>query len=377
MLINASTVPDCPASGIDQLHPDWNTLRICEYCPDHACVMCRVSDSSSGKPVFTRCPRTHLARTLLEAGEKHGILFTVGFELEVMFLDASHTPPVPFDDTLGGWSIAAGLRNDCVTLVQEIIMVLQKSAIGVQQFHTEGQMGQFEIVLDPSDPMDAIDSLVYAHETIKTLSAKKNVKATMIPKPGSQKDSLGCHAHLSLSPFTQHEDHFLAGILQCLPAICVFGMPSYDSYFRVQDFKNMTGVWVSWGTQNGDVPVRKISGGHWEFRFIDATTNMYLTLASIISAGMLGISEKQGLRWNDCREFTSDIEQERRIAMGIDMPLPRTLKQALELLKYDNILDRLLGKDMIGRYIAVKETEEQFMSNLTEAERRAFALNFF
>jgi hypothetical protein len=43
-----------------------------------------------------------------------------------MFLDASHTPPVPFDDTLGGWSIAAGLRNDCVALVQEIIMVLQK-----------------------------------------------------------------------------------------------------------------------------------------------------------------------------------------------------------------------------------------------------------
>jgi len=59
MLVNNTQIASIEASGLDQLHPDWNSLRLCSYCPGYAIVMCFVSRDGP-QANFDHCPRTLL-----------------------------------------------------------------------------------------------------------------------------------------------------------------------------------------------------------------------------------------------------------------------------------------------------------------------------
>lgn len=112
----------------------------------------------------------------------------------------------------------------------------------------------------------------------------------------------GLHAHFSIidaQPATS--DAFLAGILARIPALCAFGLASFDSYARLGDMRGTMGTRVAWGTEQKDLAIRKIKDRtvYWEIRCIDATANMYLTIAAFITAGCRGVREKEPLRWKD------------------------------------------------------------------------------
>jgi glutamine synthetase len=64
-----------------------------------------------------------------------------------------------------------------------------------------------------------------------------------------------------------------------MAALCAFGMPNFDSYVCVAHDK--AGVWIGFGTENRDLPVRKITDEHREFRFADCTANFYLFMAAV------------------------------------------------------------------------------------------------
>lgn len=226
--------------------------------------------------------------------------------------------------------------------------------------------------------MKAIDALMIAQETIRIICIRRNLRASMTPKPVFTGPQNGCHVHLSLNPAPKAAS-FLAGILEKLKALCAFGMPNYDSYYRVVG--EGSGMWVGWGTENRDLPIRQISSNHWEFRFVDATANMYLFIAGILSAGMDGIHRRRQLTIIDCPVLPSEHSMKEATRLlgecGITETMPLKLETSSELAEKDIDMRDWFGEELLAQYVKVKSKEIEYFSKMSEEERRQKFLTYF
>lgn len=91
----------------------------------------------------------------------------MGFEIELILLDQGNEVYQPLD-RLNGYARLAGLRGETLHLIEEILDALKRSHVPVHQYHAEAGE-QLEIALAPEPAMKAIDSLVTAFETIRTI----------------------------------------------------------------------------------------------------------------------------------------------------------------------------------------------------------------
>lgn len=378
-----SKPPKSFPSGMDVvvlgLRPDCRSLRVCGFKPNHASVMCFVEQKNG--PVEEEddlCPRSFLI-TLLDRFERDwstkngGIL--AGFEIEFMLLDQDFQPLDDLD-RLNCYQTTSGLRGKTLDIIEEIVRCLEKSSIKIHHFHTEIR-DQIEIALAPQPLLHAIDSLVLAQETIRTIFVRHNIRATMTPKPLFDGATNGIHLHMSLEHLRLEEtEQFLAGIMNNMRALCAFGMASFDSYARI--IPNAAGVWSGWGTENRDLPVRRIHEHHWEFRMLDATANPYLFAAALLLSGYTGIRWAIELDRNDCRIFPHKMDPEMGDEThGLIEKMPTSLREALESLKMDDNM-RASGNEKIWRsYIEVKETEVEMFERATPEERRLRYLEYF
>jgi glutamine synthetase len=364
-----------PRGGVAKLYPDWSSLRACPYAPKTADVMCFVREQFDAMD-FLRDPRTILSSAVSYADRHNGIQALVGFEIEFWLLEPSTTPPTPIQNGKECWSLA-GLRGPPNLLLQETVLSLESAGIVVLQYHTENADGFFEIVTGPLPPVQAVDALYYSIETIKTIAMRHNLRATVFPKPSGVNVFAGAHAHISISPVDQ-EEKFLAGILGRLPQICAMGMPNIDSYHRVRDLAQTTGVWVGYGTEFRDIPVRKICRGRWEIRCVDGTTNMYLTLASVLGSGCAGMDKDEALTWKDCQTSPSLMDQQKRLMYGITTKLPQSLKEALTALKDGaHLMEEFMGKEFLEKWLHHKTKEEEYCAGISEEERTKMYLRMF
>ena len=369
-MVDGSPLNTYEASGTNHLWPDWASLRLINFraAPNdkrrnndyyYASVMCSLLESSLRCPDMgsRRCPRTLLQRVLERVKAQHGIAFLVGFETEFIIASRDSEGKLCPGHVNPGRNSVAGIQGPGFRYVEEAVRELQDLGVEVQQFHAEGYHGQYEISTGPLPPMAAVDALVAVRDTVKTVCARyENVIATLHPKPFTSHPASAAHAHISLvGPDTEkEEEHFIAGILRRLPALCAFSMANFDSYRR----RTEAGQWVSWGTQSRDVPLRKISRGHWEIRSADATANTYLFLAAYLAAGLLGIRDRERLVWKDSTSWSSDYSAAQREALNIDTAMPSSLIEALDALTEDlHGLDDVLGRDIITQYAYLKERE--------------------
>ncbi|OIW35447.1 glutamine synthetase/guanido kinase, partial [Coniochaeta ligniaria NRRL 30616] len=338
-----------PRAGAAKVYPDWTSLRPCRFAPGHAQVMCYISEEYDGL-FFEADPRSLLRRSIFRAEAVHRREVLVGFETEFFLLDPLSTPPTPIQNGNNCWSMA-GLRGKHLETLEQIVRVLEESNVPVQQFHTENAHGFFEIATSPMSPMEAVDALIYTHETIKTIAIAHGFQATVFPKPSDVDVFAGMHAHVSITP-THEEDAFLAGVLQLLPEISVLGMPNFDSHVRLRELSQTTGEWVSWGTEFRDVPVRKICPGHWEIRCIDGTANMYLVLGAVLGAGCAGLEEKTRLTWKDCQTSPGLMSRGARLDYGVTTMLPKSLKDGLDILRNPaSGLEKICHRGFIDKWV--------------------------
>ncbi|KUJ22223.1 glutamine synthetase/guanido kinase [Mollisia scopiformis] len=376
--LNAPYVPESgrlPRPGAAKVHPDWDSLRLCKFAPSHAQMICYISEEYDGS-FFENDPRTILQKSIIRAESYNSRKVLVGFETEFFLLNPSTTLPTPIQNGNNCWSMA-GLRGKHLAALEQMVRVLEQSGIPVQQFHTENTNGFFEIATSPMSPMEAVDALIYTHETIKTIAVAHGFQATVFPQPSDVEVFAGMHAHVSITP-ADDEDAFLAGMLQLLPEIMVLGMSNYDSHVRLRELSQTTGEWVSWGTEFRDVPVRKISSGHWEIRCIDGTANMYLVLGAILGAGCKGLEEKARLKWKDCQSSPGLMTEETRLDYGVATRLPKSMKDGLETLKNGaDGLQKICSRGFIDKWTHFKGKEEEACSQMTKADRRAVFLTIY
>lgn len=356
------------------LHPDWSSLRRCGFKTDHAAVMGFVDQKDAGTR-FDKCPRKLLVQALQRLEKVWGAEVLIGFEIEFVLLGGSNSVIEPMD-RLNGYSRTAGLRDETLDLVEEIVDALKRSSMSIHHFHAEVQ-DQLEIALNPEPALEAVDSLVLAQEAIRTICVRRNLKATMTPKPIMTGPSNGLHLHLSLNDNLDRtlEDNFLAGVLNHMGSLCAFGMANHDGYVR--SVSDAAGAWIGFGTDNRDLPVRKIDDWRWEFRMMDGTANPYLFVGAVLLAGLSGLEEMTELVWKDCKLFPDLMDDKKRIEYGINKSMPVSLEEALDCLKSDDSENTWYAEDLLKWYISVKDKEVEEFGKMTDEQRRLRFLEYF
>ncbi|KAF9457970.1 glutamine synthetase guanido kinase [Collybia nuda] len=316
------------------------------------------------------CPRTLLGRIIDEAKNAHATEFLVGFETEFIMLKSTN-PVVP--SNIHQWSSTSALLlgSPEANILTEIGDSLRASGIPLQLLHAEAAPGQYEVVTGPLSPLDAADTLIFTREIITHVAAKHGLHVTFAPRPFMNSTGSSTHAHVSVhSPkstkiadgLSTHERAFLAGVLEHLPAVAAFTLPTYASYKRVADGSWSGGTYVSYGTENREAPVRLTnsaspSSRRFELRFIDGTANPHLALAAVLGSALVGIRDNLVLESQDCKEKSAaEMTGEERLAMGITKRLPLGVEEAAKNLRDDKVLTEVMGEDMVRAFLSVSKT---------------------
>ncbi|KAG4438592.1 hypothetical protein IFR05_005916 [Cadophora sp. M221] len=372
-LLDGSLLIDEIQSGIDQMWPDWSSIRINSYHSNTASVMCFVEEGEQEEGMaFRRCPRSRLRDVSLAAKTKHNIDLLVGMEIEFFIIEEVNGIVAPVKTVPHVYSTAS-MRNKYIPILEEIVHAFQQAGIQVRQFHSEGDSGCYEISTEPLPPLKSADALYFCHETIRGICAQHGLRATMFPKPFEKHSVVGSHYHLSISQ-KEKEDSFLAGMLASWRGLAAFYQPNYDSNSRLRP-----GERITWGVENKTASIRKFRSGHWELRGPDSTANTYLALMAIITAGLTAVDSGRELKMKNVTKimFAAPLDDKEAKKMGVVDLQPRTLKEAVESLDADEILKEAIGPEVIDKYINVKTKEEAKMSQMVPSERRMLAMALF
>jgi glutamine synthetase len=368
-----ATAPDCFSADLERwaMHPDWTSLRICGFRPNHASVMCFLKKVEPHcENGFAKCPRGALQRALDAFGDSTQIL--LGYEIEFVLLGEDLELEKSLD-RVAGFATMAGLRGFRVRLMEDICAALDRSGVGVHDFHTEIP-DQLEITLLPMSPMQAVDNLYLAQEAIRTVAISYKVKASLAPRPVFNGPQNGLHVHLSLNPLPANAKSFLQALLENIKALCAFGMAHVDSYVRVMG--DGAGCFIGWGTENRDLPIRRITDDHWELRFSDATANQYLFMAAVISTGLEGMKNNVQLQYKDCTEVRRNWTKEKLKDLNMS-DMPKRLEDTIDAAMDSEILSKNMGKEVLTSYVEVKKKEVEKFEAVSDDERRKRYIAFF
>ena len=95
--------------------------------------------------------------------------------------------------------------------------------------------------------------------------------------------------------------HFVAGVLEHLPALLALTCPSVNSYRRLQPH-SWSSAYTIWGPDNREAAVRipstfasdRTGSTNAELKAADASSNPYLALGGLLAAGLDGVTRKLG-----------------------------------------------------------------------------------
>jgi glutamine synthetase len=171
------------------------------------------------------------------------------------------------------------------------------------------------------------------------------------------------HAPGELMDLSKPAQHFVAGVLHHMPAICAITAPSPVSYLRLvpnawaptvidlvrQDRGASLRICPVFAATGPDEVTRQF---HVEFRVTDAAASPYLALGAVIFAGVEGI--RQALPFPT--------------AGGTPASLPRSLPEALDRFAADQTVAQWFGPTHFDAYLRFKRVEAEKMSEYSPAE---------
>ena len=368
------------------LAPDLSTLTLNKGIPSPSATVQNwwMQDRLNNTNHLEGCPRWTLESLAGSLKSEFGITMLMGFEVEIVFMrpvfdekKSTYTDFLPLH-TVHSWSNMTYQQIEVLPMIEEIVDALAKIDIHVPQFHAEAAPGQWEFPLPCFEPLKAVDVLYKTRSVIHNIAKNHGLKATLYPRPYKFTCGSASHAHFSINgpgdTVAKYADPFLAGVLEHLPGILAFTLPLEESYERV-----MAGIWaggehVTWGTQNREVPLRKIEDGHWEMKTVDGIGNMYFGMAAVLAAGLYGLQQDLDLKHKDCTADPGVMTEEERRAVGITTQLPNTLEKSLFALEKDEVLRRALGTNFVENYIALKKAEMKKLRGFGEEKRRLWLM---
>lgn len=339
--------------------------------PNHKFAISKMV-TSDGNP-WPKCTKSTLIAAVELLKEK-GLNVKAGFELEfVLFTEDAESDEKSFFGRTGQYA-----HHDqfdmCATFIDDLIICLQQMNIIVTLTHAEGGPGQFEIVLQHKDILEATHDLIIARMAVKAIARKHNFIATFVPSCGENLAGSGSHVHLSLEGHFQTYDEvqglkmgvsqtgqsFMAGILNALPWLMFLLNSSPLSYARSQP-QYWVGVYQVWGDNNKEAPIRLVEDrSNFEVKLLDAVSNADLALAGLLLAGLKGIEENASLP-EPCQVDPHTIDAEKRPPL-----LPLSLQKSLQAFKdayEDGQVHKLVNEDLVHDLLILKQVEIDYVES--------------
>ncbi|MEK7165180.1 MAG: glutamine synthetase family protein [Patescibacteria group bacterium] len=360
-------------TGEVHMRADWSTFKPLPYSPTHARVLTDIYD---GEKSWSHCPRSFLRRVIQKAAEMN-LGFMAAFENEFYLLNPEIDPPQPIDQTLFAQTFALDKAH---SILDEITKALSTQEIYPEMLYAESGTGQFEIPVRFTDILKAADQQIIFRETVRAVAQNQGFIASFVPKILVSQGGNGAHLHISLwqknknvtanpngksiSPLTAA---FMAGILHHLPALTAISTPTTNSFKRLKP-RSWSGAYACWGYGNREAAIRipqpaaSQSITNIELKTVDPTCNPYLALGAVITAGLDGISKNMKLCESVQLDPATLTETERNIRSI--KPLPDNLGQAIEALEKDNVLLKIIGRDLARSFLAVRKAEWNAMKDL-------------
>ena len=373
--------------------PDASTFQILPWRPSHngvARVFCDVC-TPDRKP-FAGDPRDALRRMFRKA-EKAGYLLNVGAELEYYYFPDEHTPE-PLDN-VGYFDLS--VSDAARDLRRNTVLTLEKMSVPVEYtFHAAGR-SQHGMSLRHAEALSMSDAVTTAKLIIKQQAYESGCHASFMPKPLAGEDGSAMFLHQSLfdhdgnNVFWGEDDekyhlsdiakHYMAGILAHAREISAITNPTVNSYKRITTGGDSVPQYATWGLRNRASMIRipvykpgKQLSTRIELRSPDPMANPYLVNAVTLAAGLDGIERKLELPPEATAE-TLKLTDRQMVEAGYT-PLPRSLKEALDVFEDSQFMKDALGEHIHSFFLKKKRDEwHKFESTITEWEIKRYLAN--
>ncbi|AQT80064.1 glutamine synthetase [Mycolicibacterium litorale] len=329
-----------------------------------------------GAPVLS-CARGTLTRIESRLAEA-GLQALVGHEIEFLLVD-------PEGNRLPGnlwaqYGLAGVLEYEA--FVREVTTAASRAGVGVEQFHPEYGVNQFEISLTPTSPVAAADQLILARIIISRVARKHGMRVSLSPVPFAGSVGSGAHQHFSLlrggtplfsastgaQGMSAEGQSALGGVVSGLPEAQSILCGSIVSGLRMQP-GNWAGAYACWGTENREAAVRFLRGGpgnphgaNVEVKVVDPSANPYFATAAILGLALDGIERDAPLP----PETTVDpgtLSQAERDAAGT-VALSTDQAQGFTALDGSQRMRAILGDPAVNVLVAVRRYEHETYSHL-------------
>lgn len=356
---------------------------------------------------FHDAPYSHDSRAVLkrqtEAARAMGLRPMMGVEPEVYVLRERDGRLEPFitDDTLNrptrGYDLESTIQADA--FLSPMVKYINELGWDVYSFDHEGGDGQYEFDFGYTDAVAMADRMLIFRLMAKHVARTLGCFATFMPKPWPQAFGSGAHLNVSLADqahggnvfaadgkassrratgYTDLAYHFTAGVLRHSGALTAVVCPTVNSYKRLEPYGAMremswAPVYRAYGHNNRTLMCRlPMNRRCVEVRHADSGCNFYLAAALTFAAGLQGIREK--LDPGEAVEFnTYEPDNDAQLAkLGITR-LPRTLKDALDEFRNDDLARETLGPEFHKTFLRYKEAEwNEFCLAVTDWERERY-----
>jgi glutamine synthetase len=363
---------------------DTSTARVIPWEPDTAALVLDFVNED-GSP-YEPSPRQLLRRVGRKA-RAMGYLPRFGSEYEYFVF--RETPQSlrekGFRDlqtlTLGmfGYSWLRSSAN--AGLVHALIDGLNAFGIPVEGMHTETGPGVYETAVLYDDLEPAADKSALFKTAVKEICARHGLIACFMAKWNPKLPGCSGHVHQSLWDLAGERNafhdasvpdgssdvlrHYLGGQMALMPELTALYWPTVNSYKR-----SVENTWApttaTWGHENRTTAIRLIGDQgspkamRLEYRQAGADMNPYVAMAASLAAGLWGIE--------------NEVEppppcQGNAYAAKEAAPLPRNLKDAVELLRRSERAREILGEGFLDHYLRTRDWEvRQFERAVTTWE---------
>ena len=323
----------------------------------------------NGKPVDAS-PRVMLKKQIKKLSEL-GYSMKSGVECEYFLISPDGNAIADNRDTQSKPCYDQSSLMRRYELIKEICDCMIEMGWGPYQNDHEDANGQFEMNWDYSDCLKTADRHTFFKFMVKTIAEKHDLRATFMPKPFENLTGNGCHAHISLwkgkkNIFLDKQDklglsktayNFLGGIMRHASSLSTFFNPTINSYRRINAAPTKSGAtWspssISYTGNNRTHMIRVPDPGRFELRLMDGSANPYLLQASVLAAGIEGLSK----RINPGKPLFCNMYEDYKKYPNLSK-LPNELKDSLDKIENNKEMNKAFGKEVIKSYVKLRTSE--------------------
>ena len=323
----------------------------------------------NGKPVDAS-PRVMLKKQIKKLSEL-GYSMKSGVECEYFLISPDGNAIADNRDTQSKPCYDQSSLMRRYELIKEICDCMIEMGWGPYQNDHEDANGQFEMNWDYSDCLKTADRHTFFKFMVKTIAEKHDLRATFMPKPFENLTGNGCHAHISLWKgkknifLDQHDKlglskiayNFLGGIMRHASSLSTFFNPTINSYRRINAAPTKSGAtWspssISYTGNNRTHMIRVPDPGRFELRLMDGSANPYLLQASVLAAGIEGLSK----RINPGKPLFCNMYEDYKKYPNLSK-LPNELKDSLDKIENNKEMNKAFGKEVIKSYVKLRTSE--------------------